>query len=148
MNDFKIKLIQTIGTDSFESWFSPQLPVFEGIKEKYKAREAVKFHSPMLGILVVEAHSRFFKQEIIKRFGEKINNIAKELGYSKAYVIIRGEKIGHGDRPLTREEWRKIEKVLSKIRIFRNSLGIFKASEDLFSFDHDNDFSSDSRIAA
>lgn len=132
MNEFKLKLLEKIGEDSFESWFAPKPAVFEGAKEKYKAREGAKFHSPFYGVLVIEVHSRFFKDQIISRFGSAIHEVATSLGFKIAHVLTQGEEIPRAEPPLTPEQWSELKGVLTKIGNFARSAGNRKASSALF----------------
>lgn len=130
--EIKQKIIGEIGISAYDAWFKSQPEVMEGGRVKFKARNAAKIHSPLYGTLIVEASSRFFRDQIIKKFGEKIHAIAKELGYSKVYIILAGDPIPQNDPPLTPEQWDKIQRVLSKIGNFGRSAGNYKATPELF----------------
>lgn len=132
MNEFKLKLLEKIGSDSFNAWFTPKPAVMEGSKEKYKAREGAKFHSPFYGVLVIEVHSRFFKDQIISRFGSAIHQVATSLGFKIAHVLTQGEEIPRAEPPLTPEQCSELKGVLAKIGQFARSAGNHKASSAIF----------------
>lgn len=132
MNEFKLKLLEKIGTDSFNAWFAPKPAVMEGSKEKYKAREGARFDSPLYGVLVIEVHSRFFKDQIISKFGSAIHEVAVSLGYKMTHIISTGEEIPKSEPSLTPEQWSELKAVLSKIGKFARSAGNHKASSALF----------------
>lgn len=138
--EIKQKIIGEIGISAYDAWFKSQPEVMEGGRVKFKARNAAKIHSPLYGTLIVEASSRFFRDQIIKKFGEKIHEVAKELGYSKVYIILAGDPIPQNDPPLTPEQWDEIKAVLGKIGKFSQSKGNGKAPKELFSYGFDEEY--------
>ena len=71
-----------ISHDSYESWFnSPNLPT------------ALSRHGFNDNTLVVEAHSPFMRNSIVHRFGSKLDVVAKNLGFSRCCIIIKGEEV-------------------------------------------------------
>lgn len=126
------KIIEAIGAVSYDAWFKAQPEVMEGHRVKFKAREAAKMYSPFYGVLVIEASSRFYRDSIISKFGEKLHLVAKELGYSRIHIISAGEEIPQAEPPLTPEQWSELKGVLAKIGNFARSAGNHKASSALF----------------
>jgi|GEM_PF-3206992 len=132
-------LKEKIGEDSFESWFAPKDAVMEGIKEKYKARPPARFYTPFLYVLVIETHSKFFKDQIISRFGSVIHEVARELGYTTLHILVEGEEIPRAEPPLTPEQWSQAKYVLSKVGRFARSQGDHKPSSALFTHGKEDD---------
>lgn len=126
IDQFKIKLLEAISKDSYEAWFAPKPAVMDGSKEKYKAREGARFYSPFYGVLVIETHSRFFKDTIVKRFGSLIHAVATSLGYKIAHVLMVGEQIPREEPPLRDEEWDNVQRQIHTMRVVR---GLHKSVE-------------------
>ncbi len=117
MYRFTEKMIKSIGADAYEAWF---------------LRKPVKIHSPLYGVLVIEAPSRFYKDEIIKKFGSTIHDVAVSLDYKMTRIISIGEKIPRSEPPIYPEEQDELQAVLSKIGQFARSAGNYKASSAIF----------------
>jgi hypothetical protein len=139
INEFKMKLMEKISPTSFNAWFAPKPAVMEGTKEKYKARDGARFYTNSFGVLVIEVHSRFFKDQIISRFGSAIHEVATSLGYKIAHVVMTGEEIPRAEPPLSAEQWSEAKYVLSKIGRFARSAGNHKASSAVFSHGTEDD---------
>lgn len=113
MDDFTDKrcreAIRTaISHDSYESWFnSPSLPT------------ALSKHGFNDNTLVVEAYSPFMQKSIIKRFGSKLDVVAKNLGFSRCCIIIKGEEVPEAIPP---RDDRDLGYISEEIQIFAKEM--------------------------
>ena len=117
IHEVKLVISDKIGVVSYEAWF---------------LRKKVKIHSPLSGVLVIEAPSGFYKDEIIKKFGSAIHEVAVSLGYKMTRIISIGEEIPRSEAPIYPEEQNELQSVLSKIVQFARSAGNHKASSATF----------------
>lgn len=131
IHEVKLGISEKIGSVSYEAWF---------------LRKPVKIHSPSYGVLTIEAPSRFYKDEIIKRFGTAIHEVAVSLGYKMTHIIVTGEAIPRAEPPLTPEQWSELKAVLAKIGKFARSAGNHKASSALFTPGIEEDIVEDQKL--
>ena len=82
--------------------------------------------------MVIETPSRFYKDEIIKKFGSAIHEVAVSLGYKMTLIISAGEEIPRSEAPIYPEQLSELKAVLEKIGQFARSAGSHKASSALF----------------
>lgn len=97
-----------ISHDSYESWFnSPNLPT------------DLSKHGFNDNTLIVEAHSPFMRNSIVQRFGSKLDIVAKNLGFSRCCIIIKGQEVPEAIPP---RDDRDLGYISEEIQIFAKEM--------------------------